>query len=177
VIGTIALIGLVIATGLAYTIITSYIEAEVTKQQLNQIAEHVALNLVKIANLVNFANFLNNATIMKVLRLPLDLGGKAYVIKLINETRQGRGCYVYVQLVVRKDVAASSPIPLNSTQAQLILITDGEGTLQIRGEKTNMIQYSSTIYGGAQDIVVWGWKKDESTTLAGIGVWKSGGGY
>jgi len=184
VIGTVALIGLVIATGLAYTIITSYIEADVTKQQLNQIAEHVALNLVKIVSLVKFANYLNNEPMMKVLKLPSDLGGKAYVIKLMNGTISGQGCYVYTQLVTREDIAASSPILLNSTQTRLKLKTEGDARpltypLPVRGGNEGIIQWSSTVYGGERagaDIVVWGLTLDIDTTWAGIGVWKPQGG-
>jgi hypothetical protein len=172
VIGTIALIGLIITAGLAYTIITSYIETDIIKQQLKQIAENVALNIVEIVNLVNFANVGSNATLMKVLGIPSDLGGKAYAVQLVNETSQGSGCYVYIYLVSRMDVAASSSIPLNSTQTQLVLATDSEGTLLVRGNET--IQYSGVVYGGAKDIVVWGWK-GTGATWTGIGLSKSTG--
>jgi len=178
VIGTIALIGLVIAAGLSYTIITSYIETEVTKQQLNQIAENVALNLIEIITLVNFANYTGNVQ-MKILELPSDLGGKAYTIQLINETSQNQGCYVQTQLVTRKDITAKSLIPVNSTQTHLKLVTDEEGTQQVRGENTKIIYYSGMVYGGTQDIqdiVVWAWKESLWTTWVGIGLWKSAGG-
>lgn len=175
VIGTIALIGLVIAAGLSYTIITSYIETEVTKQQLNQIAENVALNLVEIITLVNFANYSGNVQ-MKILELPSDLGGKAYTIQLINETIQNQGCYVQTQLATRKDITAKSIIPINSTQTQLELVTYSIEPLPVRGESTKEVYPSGMVYGGAQDIVVWGWKESLWTTWVGIGLWKSAGG-
>jgi len=176
VIGTIALIGLIIAAGLSYTIIISFIEADVNKKQLNQIAEHVALNLVEIISLVTFANYSDIYAQMKILKLPSDLGGKAYTIQLINETSQNQGYYVQTQLVTRKDITAKSPIPLNSTQTQLKLITNEDGTIPVRGEDTKIIQYSGTVYGGTHDVVVWGWKESLWTTRAGIGLWKSIGG-
>ena len=176
VIGTVALIALLIAGGLAYTAVTSYIEAEAAKRQLDQIAEYVALNLVELVSLVNYANFLNNKTMMKLINLPSDIGGKAYSITLINETTQGKGCYVQASLVVRKDVAVSSPIPLNSSQTQLRLATDDEGVLLVGWRRTDTIQYRGTVYGGTQDTVVWGWRKDDNTTWAGIGVEKFQGG-
>jgi len=150
----------------------------VTKQQLNQIVEYTALNLVEIVNLVKFANFSNNEPMMKVLNLPSDLGGKAYIIKLMNETIQGIcRCYVYAQLVVREDIAATSPILLNSTQTRLKLKTEGDARpltypLQVRLGKEGIIQWSSTVYGGVQNIVVWGLTRDDDTIWAGIGVWK-----
>jgi hypothetical protein len=99
VIGTVALIGVVIAVGFSYTIITSYIDADIMKQQLNQIAEYVALNLIEITSLVNYANY-SGTPMMKILKLPSDLGGRTYsisLLKLVSET--GQGYYVEAQLV------------------------------------------------------------------------------
>jgi hypothetical protein len=174
VIGTIALIGLVIAVGLSYTVLASYIEAEVARTQLEQIAEHVSLNLVEIVSLVNFANETGNVQ-MKIISLPSDLGGKAYLVRLINET--GKGCFVQAELVTRNDVVASSIIPINSYETQLKLVTDGEnpGTLEVRGE-VKLIYYSGTVYGGDHDIVVWASKESFHETWAGIGLWESPGG-
>jgi len=174
VVGTIALISLVVAAGVAYSLITSYIEVEVRKQQLNQIAEYVALNLVEIVNLVNFANFSSDpGTMMRILNLPSNL---AYLIMLVDASGQGQGYYVYTQLMGREDVSARSLIPLNSTQTPVIFVVDSKGFLRVRGEDSRVIQYSSTVYGGAQDVVVWAWKKDDTATWAGIGLWKSQGG-
>jgi hypothetical protein len=175
IIGTVALIGLVICACLAYIIITSYVEADVTKQQLKQVSEDVAMNLVEIANLVNFANLAHNNTLMRILDVPLDLGGKAYMIQLVDGTNQGHGYYVSTCLVTRKNVNASSQITLNSTQAQLKLVTDSQGILYVAGDSTKVIQYDGTVYGGARDFVVWGWKGN-GTTTAGIGLWKKNGG-
>lgn len=173
VIGTVALIGLVIAVGLSYAIVTSYIEAEVTRKQLEQIAENVSLNIVEIVNMVDFANFLTKNAMMKILELPSDLGGKAYMIKLADEKMQGKGYCVYAQLVTRPDISARSPLPINSTQTRLIVMTENEDVriLPVKGE-TNMIYCSPTVYGGNNNIVVWGWKPDADTTWAGIGLWK-----
>ena len=73
-------------------------------------------------------------------------------------------------------MSARSLIPLNSTQTPVIFVVDSKGFLRVRGEDSRVIQYSSTVYGGAQDVVVWAWKKDDTATWAGIGLWKSQGG-
>ena len=169
VIGTIALMGLLISTGLAYSIITSYVETEITKQQMDQIAEHVALNLVEIVNLVNFANFLNNATMMKTLKLPSDL---ACLITLVNETGQGRGYCVVAQIAGRNGVSGTAQIPINSTQSGLTFMVDSEGTLNV---DPGTVQYSGSVYSSTR-FVVWGWKKDDYTTWVGIGIYQPQGG-
>ncbi len=154
IIGTIALIGLVIAASLAYATITSYIETDVRRQQLKQIAEHVALNLVEIVNLVNFENLFVDENVTKSLSLPLDLGGHAYLIHLVDETDQSGGYYVDAYLLTRGDISAQSPIPLTTNQSHLV------------------ISCSETVYGGTANIVVWGRKyvneDREIITEAGI---------
>jgi hypothetical protein len=159
IIGTIALISLVIAAGVSYTIITSYMEAEANKQQLTQIAENVALNLAEITSLINFANFPGNIQ-MKTLKLPSNIANKAYTIQLINETTQG--CYVQTQLATRRDINAKSLIPINSNQTHIELVTEDQ-------EAPPMIINSGMVYGGAPDIVVWGWKYYANTTRIGLG--------
>lgn len=172
VIGTTALIGLVIAAGLSYTMITSYIETDLVKQQLGHITEHVALNIVEIVNLVNFANQSTNEPMVKVLNLPVDVGEKAYLVKIVNETETG--CYVVGQLVVRSDVTAKAPIPLSTNQSQIVLKTDETETapLPIKGGTLGVIQWWNVgeVHGGHK-IVVWGLKESGSVTWAGIGVW------
>lgn len=190
VIGTIALIGLVIAVSLSYSIITSSMEADILKQQLKQISEYVALNLVEVISLINFANFINNQPMMKILNLPSDLGGKAYTIKLIkvNGANQIQEYCVQSQLATRNDVYARSSIPIDAAQNQIVIMVNGTGTLQVRGEEAKIIEYSSVVYGGTQEIrdesgqlveqrfvVVWGLKVNYTLTYAGIGVWKLGG--
>lgn len=173
IIGTVALVSLVVAAGFSYSTIGSYIEVEVKRKQLNQIAENVALNLVEIVNLVNFANFLNNQTMLKILNLPSDL---PYSIALVNETDQGRGYSVRAEILGRNDIVGQASIPLNSTMTQVLLAINSWGTLQVRGEDAKTVQYSDIVYSGAQEIVVWGWRRDSDTTFAGIGVLKSIGG-
>jgi hypothetical protein len=170
VIGTVALIGLIIAVGLTYTTITSYIEADVTKKQLEQIAEYVSLNLVEIINLVDFSNY-QTAKMNKTLKLPSDLSGKAYLIKLVNETEGEEGYYVYVQLVTQQDVYARSHIPLNSTKTRLKFLTNiivYGGTQEIRNAEGQII--------GFRQVFVWAEMRSLDEIVAGIDTWNSMGG-
>lgn len=172
VIGTVALIFLTFSAGYFFSVITSQIEAGMLKQQLKEIGENISLNLIEIITLVNFADYLNNITMLKILKLPLDVGGRAFVIKLTKYMDQGYSLCLY--LMTKKEVAASSLIPLNTTGTQVMLMTDSdsEGTLLVQGE--GRVKYSGTVWGGGiENIVVWGWRKDSETILAGIGVWRS----
>lgn len=185
-IGTVALISLILAAGFSYTVFTSFMEAEVYRRQLHQVAEYVALNLVELINLVNFSNHSSKYPIFKVLRLPHALGEKAYIIELLNLTSQGKGCYVKARLVTRNDVEAYSPILINTTEIGLELkafnttnippVWEGWKGYHNVSEKEDegKIWWSESVYGDAGEIVVWGVMYDTST--AGIGIWKRGGG-
>lgn len=193
IIGTVALVGLVISASLAYIVIASFVEADVLKSQLNQIAEYVSLNLAEMINLVNFADVSSVYAMMKVLNLPPDLGGRAYTIELIKEP--DGGYWVKTQLVTMPHITSTSSIPVNSTRTKIILVTSlNENNVPGNSEKTLQLidgttfQYASMVYGGTEELrdesgqitglrhaVVWGWKVDSTTTWAGIGTWKTTG--
>ena len=173
-VGTATIMSLIIASGLSYSVFTSYIEAEVLRRQLNQVAEHVALNLVEVVSLVNFSNYSSVEPIFKVLKLPQDLGGRSYIIELVNETSRGGGCYVRARLATRGDVYASSPILLGQGSG-LELKTEGEGTIDVQEGAGGTIQWSGKVYGGVEGFTVWG-LMNGTRQEAGIGIWKREGG-
>lgn len=160
IIGTVALIGLVISAGFAYTIITSYIEGSVIEQQLKQVSEIVALGIVEMVNLSNFTNFGRNNTMMRTIDLPIDVGGKAYAVQLMKETDQTEGYNVTSYLLTDHNVKASSFVPFNfnSTSSELYWVK--EGKIAVISELT--------IYGGSDKTVVWAWSGGDITT-AGLG--------
>ncbi|MEM3666948.1 MAG: hypothetical protein QW222_07715 [Candidatus Bathyarchaeia archaeon] len=198
IIGTIALIGVVISASLTYMIITSHVEADVLKSQLNQIAEYVALNLAEIVNLASFEASSKYAMIKK-LNLPSDLAGKTYKMELTNESD---GSYwIKVSLIANPNVFSASSIPINATQlrARVVFVTNltepyflsvthvNAKILPVIGESN--VQYSPTVYGGTQEIydasgqiselryvIVWGWKYSSTIVWAGLGLWKTAGG-
>lgn len=165
VIGTLALIGLVITAGLAYTTTASYVEVEATKVQLKQITEYVSLNLIEVISLVNFANYPNKQ--IKGLNLPKNIGGKAYVIKLIVK---GDKCYVRAELAAGT-VYTESLIPINFNSEDIRFLTEMEF---IQGEGGEV--YSGIIYGGNSNTFVWAELiRPNGEIIAGLG-WREMGG-
>lgn len=153
---------------LSYTVITDFLQSDIRHQQLQQVAENVALNLVEITNLANFGNSANG-TMTRTLHLPADLAEKTYIIQIVNDTSQLNSCYIKAYLVTSPTVSAMSIIPLQANQSQVTLITDS-GSLA--GNQN--IAYGSELYGGADSTVVWAWK-GSGTTWAGIGRLTGGG--
>lgn len=153
IIGTVAIIGLVLTTGLAYSIITSFVEMDLKKQQLKQISENVALNIVEMSNLVRFANY-TNKPMMKIVDLPVDLGGSTYTVELVDGTAEGEGYFVRANLTSNEHVTATSLIPVNAGQ-KLILYTNSTTTSMIVGFENTNITCSGTVYG-KDGTVVWG---------------------
>ncbi len=175
-IGSVALIGLVIAAGLSYTIVTSSIQDEVSKQQLTQISEYVALNIAEMANLQKYA-INSNHYMIRSLNLPVDQAGKTYVVQIKAETStdESTSYKVRTYLVSKPYLFSEAIIPLNSSSTWLTIITEPGQFLYNSSLPIYTIKYDSTIYGNGETIV-WGrtlWS--ETTTITGIEVgigWK-----
>lgn len=168
IIGTITLIGLVISAGLAYSLITFYFEADIYTQQLRQVSDYVALNLVELVNLGNFSKTLESSTnaVIKSLNLPLDIGGKAYAINLTQNYQ------IIAYLIAQPSTKATSSLSFQSGQCDLELT---EKTYDSKSGAITITSYS-TIYGDSalntsgrkNTNVVWVWK-GSGTLIAGIG--------
>ena len=174
ILGTAALIGLVISAALAYQIIVGYVETNVLKSQLKQTAEYVSMNLVNLISLTEFAyGGLSTPSVMiKTLNLPKDLSEKPYLVRLVNESGK---CYIKVELVTRSDLYAKSPIPLNSTNARITIATEDVITRITADFPDDTITLSSVVYGGNPNIVVWCWKNTSDLIYAGLGSLTGGG--
>ena len=153
-IGTVALIGLIISAGLFYTIFTSFVQDDNRKKELGQISENVALNLEEMINLIKFSKYSSDYMI-KIIDLPTDVGGRAYKIQL-NDT-QGNDTQrfqVSAFLATQQTVSATSTIPYNSGDIPLKLNTT-ETIYNINVGVDNLkIACSGTIYG-KNGIVIW----------------------
>ena len=193
VVGTIALIALVAAAGISYQVFASYIEANVYKTQLGQIAESIASNLIEVISLADFGGTVTtNQTLIRTINLPTSLNERAYLVRVVNISEVGTGekYYVQAELVTRKDIYARALIPVSSN-SNIILYTEGfadyniNGTVTflVRGGKGGLVRPFGSLYGGASNFqdsyfVVWSWKyqTDPPIIYAGIGIWSSGGG-
>lgn len=168
-IGTVALMSLFITAGLSYAIITSYIESDVYKQQLQQISENVALNLVEMMNLIKFAKY-SSGYMIKAIDLPSDLGGRAYVVQLVNDTSQWG--HVHAFLSTQKGLSADSTIPFNSEAGTEIQLFTNATVQHIQaGIDNTTIACSGTVYGG-NEIVIWAqpiWNDENYSITIGIG--------
>jgi len=167
IVGTAALIGLVISAALAYKTILGYVETSILQAQLRQIAEYISMNIVNLISLAEFAygNASTLTVMVKVLKLPTDLAGEAYLVRLVCE---GGDCYVQVELTMRSGLSTRLPINLSSTGTRVIFIT---GEVQL---PDHTIKPSNAVYGGNPNAVVWCWKNGSDSTCVGIGVWMGG---
>lgn len=153
IIGTAALISLVISASLVYYIFTSAAETDIKKQQLSQITENTALNLAEMINLVTFANYTYEPMI-RIMHLPVDLSGSTYTIELVNETSQGKGYLIRANLTSNQHITASSFLPSNSVE-NLRIYTDSTTRQMTAGIQGTTIICSNVVYGKS-GIVVWG---------------------
>jgi hypothetical protein len=161
IIGTAALIGLLISSGLFYTVFTSFVQDDIRKNQLGQISETVALNLEETINLIKFSKYSSDYMI-KIIDLPTDVGGRGYQIQLVNDSNR---LLVQTFLTTQQTVNANSTIPYNSGEIPLKLnTTDTLYHIEV-GVDPLKVACSGTIYG-KNDVVIWAnldW--DDSTGL------------
>ena len=156
IIGTVALIGLVISTGLFYAVFTSFVQDENRKKVLGQISENVALNLEEMINLVKFSKYSSDYMI-KIMDLPTDVGGRAYQIQLVNDSNR---FVVHTFLATQQTLNANSTIPYNSGEIPLkwnatdpMRETDPVYEITV-GVDNLKIACSGTIYG-KNGAVIW----------------------
>lgn len=140
-IGTVALIGLVISAGLFYTIFTSFVQDDNREKELGQISENVALNMEEMINLIKFSQYYPNCT-AKIIDLPTDVGGKTYKIQLNDDANQS--FQVSAFLATQPTVSATSTIPYNSG--------DNSSNFQVRLETNETVQYVSNV--GADNLTI-----------------------
>jgi hypothetical protein len=153
IIGTIALIALVISAGLFYTIFTSSVQDDNRQKDLAQISENVALNIEEMINLAKFSKYtIDNMT--KIIDLPIDIDGRSYKIQLMENSV--KGYYVHTFLATQQTISADStiPIPYNSGGIPIKLETTETVYTMIAGADNLTIACSGTIYG-QNATVIW----------------------
>ncbi|MEM4733846.1 MAG: hypothetical protein QXD70_04890 [Candidatus Bathyarchaeia archaeon] len=151
IIGTVALMSLIISTSLFYMIITSSLEEDLRKKELAQISEIVASNIEEMINLAKFAKYTTDYMV-KIIDLPIDLNGRAYQIQLIEDPQ--KGYYVHTFLTTQPTLNANATIPQNTGSIPIKLYTDTTVQHIVAGVDKLQIACSGIIYG-KNSTVIW----------------------
>lgn len=171
IIGTVALIGLVISAGLFYSIFTSSLQDDNRKKQLAQISENVALNMEEMINLAKFSKY-SSEYMVKIIDLPVDIDGKSYQIQLNEDPT--KGFYVHTFLSTQKTISADSAIPYNSAGIPIKLETTETAYTITAGINNVTISVSGTIYGKNSTAIWanidWGNPIGDSPKLITVGI-------
>lgn len=150
IIGTVSLIALVTSVGLFYSVFTSSVQDENRKTVLGQISESVALNIEEMVNLAKFSKY-SNDYLVRIIDFPMDVGGRAYKIQLVNESNR---LFVHTFLATQQSLNANSTVPYNSGEIPLKWnTTDSIYKIDV-GVDNLTIACSGTIYGKT-GAVIW----------------------
>ncbi len=179
VIGTVSILLLSISIGVSFNNVASFVQTDVSKKEMNQIATHVSLNLVEVATLTNSSGY--TLTLVKTIGLPSDIGGKAYFVQLVDATSQDKGYLVKVTLRSQRGVSVESFLPINSTSivSQMSVVNNrnpawGDTVPGSRPTVTYTTDLDGTVdavvYGG-NNAVVWA-RQEENMLYMGIGYLK-----
>lgn len=150
IIGTVALIGLVISACFFYEGYTSFIRQDVQENQLKQISENVALNIEELTNLAKFSLY-STSYMVKIIDLPDAVDSKSYQIQLVDDPQ--KGCYVHCFLTTQPSISADSTLPYNSGQTQLTVQTSSSVVEITTGVDNTKIATSGTVYGKSQTAI------------------------
>jgi|YelNatPaOPRAMG01_1025707.scaffolds.fasta_scaffold38095_3 hypothetical protein len=144
IIGTVALVGLVVSACLFYSVFTSFVQADNRKNQLKQISESMASNIEEMINLAKFSKYNLNYSV-KLIDLPNSVGGEPYEIQLLNDSAQG--ILVHSFLAAQPSISADSTLPYNSGDIPIKLETTESPYNFNAGADNLTITCSGTIYG------------------------------
>jgi len=168
IIGTAALLVLVISLAYAYQIVVTSVQIGAIRVQTSQVAEYVAQSVSDIVSLTEFAYgaLKESGTVSKSLKLPPDLSGKPYLVRLEGE---GGSYYVVVEVSGMSSAYARSPIPLRDTTAVVRIVASENFNLS-----DARVKPKPYVYGGNPKAVVWcekAWLEDQGyVILVGLGV-------
>jgi hypothetical protein len=188
IIGTVSILMLTISISLAFSTVSSYVQTDISKKEMAQVADHVSLNLMEVATLTNSSTL--DTTIVKTIDLPAEVGGRAYFVELINATNEGKGYVVQVGLVSQLSVNVNSSLPISTLPTKTVNVTtvrisSWEPTWNITVFKSQpLVKYLNTdtkgfekaiVYGGTSSVglipVVWACQ-DQGVLYMGIGTYQ-----
>jgi hypothetical protein len=175
IIGTVALIGLVVSVCLFYSVYTASIQTDSQERQLQQISGTVALNAEEMINLVKFSKYNGEACMAKVIDLPNAVGGQPYNVQLVSDPQ--KGIYIHTFLAAQPTIYADSSIPLNSGGTPIVADTSETPQPITAGADNTKITCQSIVYGKDSTVIwaklVWGETTEPNQITLGIG-WVSG---
>ena len=160
--------------------VASYVQKDINKKEMAQIASNVSVKLMEIAILATSSNF--TIPLVKTIDIPTEVGGRAYFVELVNASAQGKGYLVMVSLVAEPSANVNSSLPFNSTITGLpIHVTTSLNPLWGGATWDAPARYpavtyingdlKSAVYGG-NDAVVWARKDGQGILYLGIGYLK-----
>ena len=138
VVGTVALIVIFFVAGTYYANVYGFLQAEVEANKLEEIADHVASNivdLVSLSYLVTGDNILN-----KTITLPKGVGDDIYTVNVLNFSDPVTGEILYAvraYLTLNPSVYRDSELPWTS------------------GGRLTVDPTASSISGGVENTIVW----------------------
>jgi len=156
VIGTMALISIMILVGVAFSAVGSNSRGEAIESQLGDVAEYVASETMSLLSMLNMTQ---NTTLIKNVSIPVSVGGQGYTIRF--ETESG-----YWEVTARLDAMPQSQrkanLPWKSVgQGSITIVTSGN----IAGGEAREFLYS-----GASNPIVWCRQSRLGGVEVGLGV-------
>jgi len=148
VVGTVALISIFFIAGTYYANVYGFLRIEVEANKLEEIADHVASNIV---DLVSLSYLITGDSILnKTVTLPKGVGDDIYTVRILNFSDPVTGEILYVvraYLTLDPSVYGDSELPWTS------------------GGRLSFDPTASSISGGVENTIVWCRKTGENIVI------------
>ena len=144
IIGTVALIGLVVSVCLFYSVFTASVQTDNLGQQLQQISGTVSLNAEELLNLVKFSKY-SQDYMVKVIDLPNAVGDEPYKVQLLSDPQ--KGIYIHAYLANQPSIYADASIPSNAGGTSIVAETSQTPHIINVGADNTAITCQGTVYG------------------------------
>ena len=115
---------LTISIGFGFSNVSFFVQTDINKKEMAQVASQVSLSMIEIAALSHSSE--RSRTLVKAIDLPTDISGRGYYVKLIDETNQSKGYSVEVSLVSQSGIKINSFLPFNSISNQTVVVTSNQ---------------------------------------------------
>jgi hypothetical protein len=168
VLGTIALISIFLAMEAYYDGLYTKLSEEAYKAQLNQVAEHIASNLI---DLVVVAQVAEEVFLVKKLEIPRLIADKPYNIT-ITEMSKGEDVSLVSILLSRDRANIYAYVELPWTAEAISIYSDQAVDSPYNITLTTRLESIDDL-GGALSIVVWCWRSGDSIVI-GLGLIEEG---
>jgi len=162
-IGTVSLLICAFLVTYAFVLIGNSVRTDVTRPQLQEVADHIASDLLGLSALAKTTDE-KNIILVKEIRFPQEIADYGYNVRL---AKQGSAFFLTVATDSFSWLSAQTELTIKTNEANVSLSTG-----QLTGRFNGKIVTKTSVVHSATNTVIW-CVKDDSGTSVGLGFYSN----